>query len=204
MTKLSTKPVGGFFQIRADFRFCQEGSPDLHLTPCLHLVFQHSPVWSFRCKRGRPLSGKSAVVASHQQKKREVSWRVKEDFLTHFFETYSFWSLLKVFLSQKLGCLVKETTVFVTVHSVSRTSQFSYRRLIRQKSSTLNFFKENVGTVRQTRRRARLCFSHWCWTTCCFTWRGQEVTVLGLHTLSLSLSHSLAHTNTFMKTLLTI
>lgn len=55
-------------------------------------------------------------------------------------------------------------------------------------------FKEIAGTVRQTRRRAYLCFSHWLWTACCFTWRGQEVTELCAVTLSFSLSLCVMHT----------
>lgn len=69
--------------------------------------------------------------------------------------------------------------------------QFPCSGLNQAKTEHADLFREIVGSVRQTCRRAYLCFSHWRWTTWCFTWRGQEVTEL--HALTLSVTHKHIH-----------
>lgn len=76
--------------------------------------------------------------------------------------------------------------------------QFPHAGLTRQEPGPLHFifFLKCCGDCEaDVQAGIPFCFSHWHRTTCCFTWRGQEVTELCALTPTVSVTD--AHTHTY-------
>lgn len=76
--------------------------------------------------------------------------------------------------------------------------QFPHAGLTRREPGPLHFFFQKCCGDCEAEVQAGIafCFSQWHRTTCCFTWRGQEVTELCALTPSVSVTHARRHTHT--------
>lgn len=121
--------------------------------------FSITPLFDHLGEEGEALSGKSSYSGFTPTKfkksanflKSEAGW---QSALHATFYILLFWMFERLLI---LFCKISYSQInysIISTHDLSNVLQFLHAGLTGQKPSTLNRFKEIVGTVRQTCRRA--------------------------------------------------